>query len=283
MSNHDLSQLLHELTPEPPVSVEFDRVGKAARRRRRWTWAGAAIAVALVVGGAVALPSLFATSGPDKIVPAGPSTQAKAAPTAVETAAQGLRADVVATGAVKEIWVRMTWTQWKQLDTSSDAPSDARNGSKPVYVVQAQSDKDMECVSCKGLHPVKGRFATLVVPVSPGMDTVFTVGDQDFGISTLPGVQVLLDTRRAPAWADECTSPAKRPVGVNLIGLTFAQASSLAHDRGLHLRVMGVGGHCVPVTPNLVPNEVGITIDRLAPNHTVPSDAVVLTAQANDF
>ncbi len=51
----DLSELLHSTTPQPPVEVSMDEVGRKVRRRRRFAAAGTAVAVVAVLASGAAM------------------------------------------------------------------------------------------------------------------------------------------------------------------------------------------------------------------------------------
>jgi hypothetical protein len=195
MSEQDLAQLLHDATPQPPVSIEFDQIAARVRRRHRSIVTATVAGTLLVIGAAASLPMLLEGDGTERLVPAGPTTRATApsteTPPAVLEAAGHLRSDVIASGPLTTIWVTMTWGQWQRLDGSfTDPPG---HNSDPVYVVQIRSDTEMTCRSCKGLHPAAGgRFATLVVPQHAGDDIgMFTMGNTDFGLSRRHDVRTI--------------------------------------------------------------------------------------------
>lgn len=194
MSEQDLAQLLHDATPQPPASIEFEQIAARVRRRHRSVVTAAVAGTVLVVGAAASLTVLLGGDGTERLVPLGPTTRTTApstqAPPAVLEAARNLRSGVIVTGPVSTIWVTMTWGQWQQLDGSfTDPPG---HNSDPVYVVQVRSDTEMTCRSCKGLRPVTGRFATSVVPQHPGADIgMFTMGNNDFGLSRRHDVRTL--------------------------------------------------------------------------------------------
>ena len=188
MSERELAQLLRDVTPEPPVTIDFDKVALGARRRRRTAVGVAMAGVALVVAAAIGVQALISGGGQQRVLPVAPTAQptsrAAVTPAPVLTAAEQLWSGVETPGPVSVTWVTMTWGQWKQLDKSSDAPTDASHVADRVYVVQLRSDTAMQCLICKGLTPVTGRFATTVLPLQPKKDTgEFAMGNDDFGLA----------------------------------------------------------------------------------------------------
>ena len=251
MSERDLAQLLHDVTPEPPVTVDFDKVAVNAKRRRH-TAVGAAVAtVALIVAAAAGGDVLTSGGGQQRVSPVGPAPQPNASaaeiPARVLAAAEQMWSNVETSGRVTVVWVTMTWGQWKQLDRSSEAPTDASRAADNVYVVQLRSDTPMQCLSCKGLVAITGQFATTVVPRKVNQHIAeFAMGKDDFGLAQRPDAHTFsTDLFRYTVSASVQTSPNGTSVLCGPIEATAGGPAPCGHIRVLDMPAAIPGSHTV--------------------------------------